>query len=498
MKALTYFGPGCGELSVRAVAPGAALLVLPLLAACGGGTGGDGGVTAPEGPGESRQAIASIRVSPDSAAIASLGETARFQAEARDLSGNAVSGVSFSWSSSRTGVATVDPAGTATATGNGGALIRATAAGLESSAYLAVRAGELAWSRVAAGPFNSCAATTHGTVYCWGSNRHGQLGDDGGNRPTPVRTESGLYFRAVRSSGQTCALTFAGAPYCWGSSAAGERGDGTMGDRSIPSRVSTSETFEQLTTGGNHTCGVTTDGVAHCWGLNRSGQLGDGTTTDRLEPVPVTGSLVFEQVSAGRAPLGNHTCGVTTDGEAYCWGPNDDGELGDGTTTERLEPVPVEGDLSFRQVSAGGGHTCAVTTAGEAYCWGLNRSGQLGDGSTADRTTPAAVSTSESFERISAGDNHTCALATDGTAHCWGSNGQGQLGDGGDGIGSSPVQVAAGQTFVQLHAGNDHTCAVTVAGAAYCWGANADGQLGDGTFTGRNEPVLVAAPGEGD
>ncbi len=475
------------------------LLALPAagLVACGGDGGGSTGPDDPDDdPGRT---VASVEVSPDTAAASEPGETVRFEAEARDADGRAVSGVSFTWSSSDGSVATVDGGGTAAAEANGAADIEATASGVTGSAHLAVRAGELRWHRVTAGPFNSCGVTTHGTVYCWGSNRHGELGDDGPGRSSPVHTESGLYFTDVRSSGQTCALAFDGSPYCWGSSAAGERGDGTTGDSPTHSPVSTTEPFDGLTTGGNHTCGVAADGTAYCWGLNGSGQLGDGTTTDRHEPVPVEGDLRFRQVSAGRAPIDNHTCGTTTGGEAYCWGPNGNGELGDGTTQDRHEPVPVEGDLTFDQISTGGGHTCAVTAEGTAYCWGANSTGQLGDGANTERHEPVPVDGDLTFSVIGAGADHTCGLTTDGVAYCWGENGTGQVGDGTTQRRSAPTEVAGGHAFARLHVGNDHSCGVTTGGTAYCWGNNSDGQLGDGTSERfQSEPSRVPDPGEID
>ena len=147
--------------------------------------------------------------------------------------------------------------------------------------------------------------------------------------------------------------------------------------------------FAKMSAGGAGTCGVTAGGAAYCWGSNFSGQLGDGTTTDRSSPVLVTGGVSFAAVSAG--PGGDFTCGVTSGGAVYCWGYNGNGELGDGTTTNRSSPVLVMGGVSFAAVSAGGAHTCGVTAGGAVYCWGLNSSGQLGDGTTTDRSSPVLV-----------------------------------------------------------------------------------------------------------
>jgi alpha-tubulin suppressor-like RCC1 family protein len=183
--------------------------------------------------------------------------------------------------------------------------------------------------------------------------------------------------------------------------------------------------FRQVSAGGTHSCGVTTDNRAYCWGVG-GGPLGDGTTTQRLTPVAVTGGLRFLHVSAG----GSHTCGLTTENRAYCWGDNVFGQLGDGTITGRLRPVQVAGGLVFRQVRAGGGHTCGLTPDGRAYCWGINELGELGIGTNtgpascsdfafACSTNPVAVVTGLRFRQLSA-DDHTCGVTAESLAYCWG------------------------------------------------------------------------------
>ena len=164
-----------------------------------------------------------------------------------------------------------------------------------------------------------------------------------------------------------------------------------------------------------------------------------------------------------------HSCGLTVTGNAYCWGFNDFGQLGDGSTTGSLTPVLVSGGIRFSSISTRGGHTCGVTSVGDAYCWGENFRGQLGDGTTINRLTPVLVSGGLSFASVSTSFSETCGVTTDGDAYCWGENFRGQLGDGTTINRLTPVPVAGGLTFASLSTGAQ-TCGVTAAGDAYCWG----------------------------
>jgi Big-like domain-containing protein/regulator of chromosome condensation (RCC1) repeat-containing protein/Regulator of Chromosome Condensation (RCC1) repeat protein len=241
--------------------------------------------------------------------------------------------------------------------------------------------------------------------------------------------------------------------------------------------------FASVSVGNVRTCGLTTAGDAYCWGEG---------------PALVAGGLSFVAVSAGWA----HTCGLTAAGAAYCWGYNGDGELGDGTTVDRATPRLVAGGLSFAAVSAGGLYTCGLTGAGVAYCWGINEEGQLGDGTTVDRASPRLVAGGLTFAAVSAGVQHTCGVTAARATYCWGANGgqnSGMIGDGTTTERRTPTPVTGGVSFAAVSAGFYHTCGLTAMGVAYCWGWNRFGNLGDGPAPDSlvsSAPVKVAGQPE--
>ena len=277
-------------------------------------------------------------------------------------------------------------------------------------------------------------------------------------------------------------------------------GSATAGNRSTPLTLTVNSSGGgssflaiALATVGDHTCGLTSAGAAYCWGRNNFGQLGTGSYTNSTTPVPVAGGLTFSTLAAGSA----HTCGLTSAGPAYCWGDDNYGQLGNGATpvNEGIStPVAVTGGLTFSALAAGAVHTCGVTSAGAAYCWGSNFDGQLGTGSTTDSPIPVLVSGALQFSALAAGGSHTCGLTSSGAAYCWGSNASGQLGNGSITSSSTPVAVSGGLSFTAIATADRHSCGRTTSGAAYCWGDNSYGQLGDGTTTQRLVPTAVASP----
>jgi alpha-tubulin suppressor-like RCC1 family protein len=250
--------------------------------------------------------------------------------------------------------------------------------------------------------------------------------------------------------------------------------------------TATALSFRQISSGIYHTCAVTSDNRAYCWGNGVA--LGDGTLQAHLTPVAVSGGLRFREVRTGL----NYSCGLAMDSLAYCWGNNGEGQLGDGTTSVRAAPVAVAGRRRFAKLDAGYSHACAVTAVNVAFCWGWNGNGQLGDGTTTNRPTPIRVASGLRFKHVRAGTQHSCGVTTQNRAYCWGSNLDGQLGDGTRTQRLAPVAVLGGHTFVLVAAGNQHSCGVTSDQVAFCWGRNVRGALGIGfVSTYRARPVRV-------
>jgi alpha-tubulin suppressor-like RCC1 family protein len=320
----------------------------------------------------------------------------------------------------------------------------------------------------------------------------------------PLRVSQTLSFTSVSAGDSTaCGLASTGSVYCWGYNADGEIGNGSTGNRSTPTLVTSALTFTSLTAGGSHTCALAAGGAAYCWGQDSLGQLGDARRAKSTTPIPVSGGggpAIFASISAGK----NHTCALFTSGTAFCWGNNDSGQVGNGTFSISETPAPVSQPVAFTSISAGRDHTCALAANGAAYCWGSNFLGQLGNPNVGTSPTPVQVVGGQTFVAISSGGAHTCALTGAGAVFCWGSNADLQLGrgpfTGGDVPGTTPVQVGqgerpAGVTFTSVSAGATHTCGVGSDGAAYCWGSNIRGALGNTLQAAfRGFPQRVATP----
>ncbi len=363
----------------------------------------------------------------------------------------------------------------------------------------------VAASPVAAQNAPAPAAVGSDTVLTWGENSFGQLGDGTtSQRSTPIAVDlpAGTMITAVAGSdANSFALTSASTVLAWGSNSSGELGDGTNTDSTTPVAVKLppGTTVTAIAAGTFHTLALSSAGTVLAWGGNFSGELGDGTNTDRSEPVPVSlpPGTTITAIAGGRG----HSLALTSAGTVLAWGNNSSGQLGNGTNTDSSTPVNVNlpAGTTATAITGGGRHSLALTSAGTVLAWGNNSSGQLGNGTNTDSSTPVNVNlpAGTTATAITGGGRHSLALTSAGTVLAWGNNSSGQLGNGTNTDSSIPVNVnlPAGTTITAITAHDgSHSLALTSIGTVLAWGNNSSGELGDGTNTDSSIPVNVNLP----
>ena len=351
----------------------------------------------------------------------------------------------------------------------------------------------------AGGTFTCARAGADNALLCWGRNDSGQLGDNDPLfrfEPTQVMGLTGTVRDLTAGAGHSCAVLNNGQVRCWGGNGSGQLGDGTELGKRAPVTITGLADIVSMDAGDSHTCAVSDSGQAHCWGDNFAGKVGNGSLAEEEVLVPnmvvALDDVQVATISAGRS----HTCASTTSNLARCWGSNIDDQLAGGNIGFAPEPITVPNLAgTVLATTAGGKHSCAVRTGGELRCWGENEDGQIGDGTTDEALIPTAISTPpQNVVSAVAGDTHTCGIASGGSVHCWGQNDVGQLGRGFTGFRSEfPLQVNGLSSGVtQISTSFAHNCVIRSGGSVWCWGLNGNGQVGDGTTTTQSEPVAVA------
>ncbi len=302
---------------------------------------------------------------------------------------------------------------------------------------------------------------------------------------------------AISSGNQgTCAVLSNGEAKCWGGNTSGQLGDNTTnsGANKTPTIVHGLGYATSISAGLGHTCALLWNGTAECWGLNQFGELGDGTTVNRLLPVEVKGLTDITAISDAH---NEYTCALLSNGTVDCWGDGVNGWLGDGSDHNSLTPVAVSGVAGATAISTGASHACALLSNGTVKCWGLNDVGEIGNGKVSGnatcpggnpcQTVPVSVHGLSSAVAISTGTDHTCALLSNDTVECWGDSGL----DDSRAFSDVPVAVPGLSGVVAISAGGFFSCALLSDGAVKCWGYNPNGELGDGTLTDSSTPVSV-------
>jgi alpha-tubulin suppressor-like RCC1 family protein len=405
------------------------------------------------------------------------------------------------WSSSDSSVATVSQAGVVTARKPGTAQITLRVNSVKASSTIVVLQGTGGGGgggpstgpvgplvAISAGSDAGCGVTQAGEGFCWGRapatgiardtscfDIEGTEGDPMPCSLIPLRIAAQVSLRSISVGGSVaCGLTAAGGAYCWGSQKYGQVGNGVSNTATaaLPTPVTgplaAAATFTQISAGGDHACALITSGAAYCWGRNlmyQRGGNGDNIPVPSSTPTPAGNGITFKSISAGLT----HTCGLRTDGVAFCWGNNENGQLGRGNVGGVSDTaLAVAGNIVFTQIAAGGTGSCGLTAAGTVYCWGKTM---------AASATPTQVA-GTGYTAITAGGAHACALSAAGVS-CWGANDFGQLGRGGLAGGPSltPALIAGGRTYTTLSSGLRTSCAIAADGS-YCWGSSVYGATG--------------------
>jgi len=347
---------------------------------------------------------------------------------------------------------------------------------------------------ISAGSSHTIAIKTDGTLWAWGSNNAGQLGDSTTTqRNSPVQIGTAANWASISAgNGHTIAIKTDGSLWAWGYNQYGQLGDGNNTDRNSPMQIGSATNWASISAGNSHTIAIKTDGSLWAWGDNYYGQLGDGTNADKNSPVQIGTATNWSSISVGYY----HTIAIKTDGSLWAWGYNGNGQLGDGTSVPKNTPVHIGTATNWSSISVGNYHTIAMKTNGSLWAWGNNYNGQLGDGTNTDKNTPYQIGTSTNWASISVGNAHTIAIKTDRSLWAWGWNNYGQLGDGGNTNRNSPVQIGTSTNWASVSSGvGGNTIAIKTDGSLWAWGSNGVGQLGDGTYVDKNSPVQISTGG---
>jgi alpha-tubulin suppressor-like RCC1 family protein len=356
---------------------------------------------------------------------------------------------------------------------------------------------------VAAGLYHSVALESDGTVWTWGYNQYGQLGNNSTTTvasPVQVQDEYGDNLTAVvaidAGAYHTLALTSDGRVLAWGWNGYGQVGNGTIANNQLQAtQVATLTDAVAIGAGYYHSVALKSDGTVVSWGMGSFGQLGNGALSGQPLPVPVSSLAGVKSIAAGAL----HTMALRSDGTVAAWGYGGYGELGNGAGTTSPVPVDIPGLSGVEEIACGDDFSLsALSAGGQIMSWGYNPYGELGNGSTTSSLSPTQAAALSGVVAASGGDDHTVAVKWDGTVWAWGKNDYGQIGDGTKITRLTPVQVRASAApgamltnVQQVAAGSSHTLALKSDGTVWSWGQNAAEQLGDGTGVDQLYPVQV-------
>ncbi len=346
------------------------------------------------------------------------------------------------------------------------------------------------WYKISAGVTHVLAIKGDGTLWAWGGNANGQLGNGTTTDkkiPTQIGTASN-WASISAGNNYSMAIKTDGTLWAWGYNVDGQLGNGTTTNKTQPTQIGTATNWASVATGEGHTVAIKTDSTLWAWGSNVYGQLGDGTIVNKTSPIQIGTANNWASVTTKSVT----TYAIKTNGTLWTWGRNNYGQMGDGTTVSKSTPKQIGTATDWANISAGYSYALATKTNGALWAWGLNNYMQLGDGTSTTKIVPGQIGTVTNWINIASGFDHSIATKTDGTLWAWGSNTFGQLGDGATANRSTPTKIGTQNNWGNVSAGNIYTTATQKDGSVWAWGNNLYYQIGDGTSTDKFVPTLAS------
>ncbi|MDP9955913.1 alpha-tubulin suppressor-like RCC1 family protein [Epilithonimonas hungarica] len=362
--------------------------------------------------------------------------------------------------------------------------------------FLALQTNAQCWKDISVGLNHSKALKTDGTLWSWGGNFFGQLGNgtiDSFGTKIPIKIGINADWKIISSgSSHTIALKNDGSLWAWGDNGNGQLGDNSYTDRLTPTQIGSSTDWTNISAYRLSTLALKDDGSLWAWGDNFSGQLGDDTNIGKNMPIQIGFDTDWKTLSNG---FSDHVMVLKNNGTLWGWGSNSYGQLGDGSNDDRYSPIQIGSSSNWKIVSTGMFHTVALKNDGSLWAWGDNGNGQLGNGTGLSKNSPTQIGTDKDWKNISAGGQFNLAIKNDGSLWAWGTNNFGELGDGTNTKRFTPVRIGIDTDWVSIDTSNNNSFAIKQNNSLWSWGANGNGMMGDGTTISKNSPTLVSCSG---
>jgi alpha-tubulin suppressor-like RCC1 family protein len=349
----------------------------------------------------------------------------------------------------------------------------------------------ICWKSFALGGGHTLAIKTDGTLWAWGRNDYGQLGDGTlVNKNSPIQIGTDTNWASISAGGYTShAIKTDGTLWGCGSNGQGQIGNGTTLGLNLFTQIGTDTNWQKVSTGINHTLAIKTDGTLWAWGYNGQGQLGDNTTINKINPILIGTDTDWQSCDATK---NLYSIAIKTSGLLYDWGMGNYGQLGNGSSSNIVVPTLINGTIYTTSFGGGFGQTIALRSSGIIDVWGGNSSGQLGDGTFIDTNVPNALNSDIDWVFTDPGYYFSLAKKSNGTIWTWGDNYFGQLGNGNNISTNLPNQINSDTDWDKVFVGYHHVIASKTDGTFWTWGWNQDGQLGNGTNSNSNTPIPLS------